>query len=45
MNTDRGPRIEVAHDPDRIFRVGMLGGHEPARIVGADRKQSQIDGA
>lgn len=36
-------RVQIKHDLDCLFGIGMLSRHEPARIIGADRKQGEID--
>src|SRR3546814_10282631 len=34
---------DIEHDPDRFFGVAMLRRHEPARIIGPDRQDREID--
>ena len=45
VRADGYPRLEIEVRPHRFFRIHVLRGHEPARLVRADRQQCEVDDA
>ena len=43
MYADAAFGAQIAMRADRFLRVHVMGAHEPARLVSADRQQREID--